>query len=112
MEQLRDTYASDSLVKLAKDLGFNGEAAHINDAIGREEYTLSLIHKWLILDHKCFVEIRDVVGHLWTFNIKGFNFKAVTNRNYNSYDEALETGLRCACIELMEEAEYACKVLE
>lgn len=112
MEQLRDTYASDSLVKLAKDLGFNGEPAHIDQANGREQYTLSLIHKWLILEHRCFVEIRDVVGNLWTFNIKGASFNVATNKNYTSYDDALEIGLHHACIELKEEAEYAYKVLE
>lgn len=111
MEELRDTYASDSLVMLAKSLGFSGEPAHVDLATDREQYTPALIHKWIIYQHGLFVEIRPVMEYQWTFNIKGVGVYVATSKNYSSYDDALENGLREACI-MLKEKENASRILE
>jgi len=100
-ELLRDVYASQLLVTLAKQAGFEAEPAVLNLATDEEYYTLAIMHRWLILQKKTTVEVSwDFSGSLkWCSAV----IEMWDDGNYcpssveqSSYEDALEAGLKHA----------------
>ena len=106
-ELLRDVYASQLLVSLAKQAGFIAEPAVINLANDEEFYTLSVMHMWLIENKKMYVHISNH-GDLWGVDVyktdadKDIGYCAgLLNQPcelgyHKNYSEALEAGLKHA----------------
>jgi hypothetical protein len=113
MEQLRDSYALDSLVILAKSLGFDGEPAHIDLATHREQYTLGIIQKWLMSNGIVVLSgygIMDNTYRWWCFN-PASGIMSEAESFASSYDDAIEAGLREGCM-MLKELQDASKVLD
>ena len=107
----REIYASDSLVKLAKDLGYDYDPdAMINDV---NQYALANIQKWFREENTIHVYVFwDTVS----YDVKVFHpdwspEECFYLDMFNEYEEALEEGLRKACMMLKKKKDVS-KVLD
>lgn len=106
-ELLRDVYASQLLVSLAKQAGFTAEPAVLNLATDEEYYTLSVMQEWLRVQHKILALITSV----WSPDKIEFTYDLFDCRVWPAVDfkeskeevevwatplEALEAGLKHA----------------
>lgn len=108
-ELLRDVYASQLLVSLAKQAGFLAEPAVINLATDEEFYTLSVIHMWLINNKHMYVHISNQREQGWSADLydtkpdheEEYYCKGLLNQpeelgHHPTYPQALEAGLKHA----------------
>lgn len=107
MEQLRDVYASQLVVTLAKQIGFNAEPSVINLANDDEFYTQSLMQKWLREVHKLCVYPRlwDPMDPKSTYVVTLCFIGSAREdelENCDTWEEALEAGLKEAFQILIE----------
>lgn len=112
----REIYASESLVKLAKDLGYDYDPdAMINDV---NQYALANIQKWFREKHEIHIEIRRLCfGTYVEYNdfiyLKGSekHSEVTLGNEFDTYEEALQSALIDCCMILKGES-YASGVLE
>jgi hypothetical protein len=110
---MTDTLASESLVKLAKSLGYDYEPAAIFHDV--KQYTLSSIQSWFRDDKQIFVWCEPIAGtNDWKCLIRDMS---TDTRKWTSvqlcftYTASLEEGLRSACM-ILKGKENASGVLE
>jgi hypothetical protein len=110
MELIKDSIASKLLLTLAKQVGFEAEPAAINLANDIEEYTLFVMHMWLIQEKQLYIHIShmsdtgewsvDVYSTAEKANIDDYCAGLQNNPSelgyHKSYPEALEAGLKYA----------------
>jgi hypothetical protein len=98
MEILKDAYATELLVILAKKRGFEAEPAVIDLATDKEHYTLSVMQAWLRINH--WVMVVPDAESLDTFECRiariGGYASVHTISNCHSYEDAIEKGLKYA----------------
>jgi hypothetical protein len=98
MELLRDAYATDLLMILAKKRGFEAEPAVIDLANDKEQFTLSIMQAWLRVKYGVMV-VPDAES-LETFQCKVARIGGYAHvhiiEDCNSFEDALEKGLKYA----------------